>query len=368
MHMNTKRDGFALPMAILVIGFMTAGVVASFTRVGAEVQTADNTKGQTAAFAMAEAGLNQFTTTGTLPSTTNTTTTTYNYAGGSATVTARRLYRTGASSLVLISSVGTATSATGRPQARRTVAQFAVQAPMQMQVLSSWTALSGVSKQGNSGAFVGADAAGSACGDGVTRAGVAAPTGMVNANVQSTSVGNPPVQSMGTPQEMAAQIPIDWAGVTQSTTPRIAPTHTICFPGTYGYDADRGPCGSFPTDWTQPYTIYLNGSGQLPSNFSYGKGMLIASGNFRLLGNQSWDGVIMVGGAIEDNGQGMINGAVLTGLNVLKGQTVGPSEVAVSEANGQKRYQFDSCAVQNALVTSGFRAVRNAWVDNWAEW
>jgi hypothetical protein len=55
---------------------------------------------------------------------------------------------------------------------------------------------------------------------------------------------------------------------------------------------------------------------------------------------------------------------------VLKGETVGESEIEISEANGQKRYQFDSCAVQNALsgATSGIRPIPNAWVDNWATW
>jgi hypothetical protein len=367
-----NREGFALPMAILVIGFMTAGIVASFTRVGAEVQTVDNVRGQTAAFAMAEAGLADFVTTRGLPGTTLASTDTFTYHGGRAVVTARRIFRNGGVSLVLVSSRGTAAGPLGRPRATRTVAQFAVQTPMQMQVISSWTALGGVSKQGNSGAFVGADASGTTCGDGVTRAGVAVPDGMFNESVQSTSSGDPPVQQMGTPQEMASQIHIDWAGITNPISPSLSasPGNVVCFPGTYGHIPEYGPCGGFPSNYDNWPTVVINGSGSLPSNLSYGRGILIVTGDFTLLGNQNWDGLILVGGRIVDNGQGMINGSVITGLNVLKGENVGASEVAISEANGQKRYQFDSCAVQNALLgsNSGLRPISNAWVDNWMSW
>jgi hypothetical protein len=374
MQMRNDREGFALPMAILVIGFMTAGVVASFTRVGAEVQSVDNVRGQTAAFAMADAGLAQFMTTGSLPSSTTSTSTTYTYAGGTATVTARRLHRVGNSSLVLISSVGTAASPVGRPRAQRTVAQFARQEPIDMQVLSSWTSLSGVYAHGNNGAFDGVDAAGSMCGDGVTRAGIAVPdnlatsTGTNNSHIEERASGDPPIDYLGTKQQAADAIQIDWAGLINPAGPAIPPHAIRCAASTStGYVAGLGPCGSWPANFNNYPTTMINGSMALPSS---GKGLLIVTGNLEILGNQNWDGIILVGGKITDNGQGMISGSVVSGLNMTIGQTVEESNVDQSMANGTKRYEFDSCKVQDALLgaSTGFSAIPNAWVDNWAQW
>lgn len=375
-----NRDGFALPMAIMVIGFLTAGVVASFARVGAEIQTVDNVRGQTGAFAMAEAGLAEFMNAGQLLPGQNSASRQYTFQGGSATVTVRRIFGTTQNSLVVISSEGVIPGGgPGRPEARRTVAQFATQQPMQMQVLASWTSLSGVHKNGNSGWFGGEDQAGTACGDGVTRAGIALPDSMASGqHIKSRASGDPPIDFMGSPEEMADQIDINWKAITDPNSPAIRassnPQHpeagnVVCTAGTYGYDATYGggKCGGWPSNYDNWPTVVVNGSTTLASS---GRGVLIVTGDLRLIGNQNWDGVILVGGRIEDNGQGVINGSVITGLNVLKDEEVGESEVDISLANGQKRYQFDSCMVQNALAgaTSGFQPMPNAWVDNWSTW
>jgi hypothetical protein len=109
-------------------------------------------------------------------------------------------------------------------------------------------------------------------------------------------------------------------------------------------------------------TIVINGSAALPSD---GRGTLIVTGDLTFGGGDEWDGIIMVGGAITDNGSGNIAGAVVSGLNVLKGMTVGQS----SKANGTKDYAYDSCAVANAAANqSRLVGQRNAWVDNWTNW
>jgi hypothetical protein len=367
-----NRSGFALPMAILTIGLITAGVVASFARVGAEVQTVDNVRAQTEAFALAEAGLAEFLATpGLLAPGADSLAQPFVTAGGTATVQARRLYRTdGTQSILVVRSTGRAFTRPGRPQAQRTVAQFAIQSPMQMQVLSSWTSLSGVSKNGNSGWFGGEDQAGLACGDGVTRAGIAVPDGgAVGPHIGEVVSGSPPIDQMGTVAQMAAEIKIDWAAITDPQRTSLRPTagdRAICNPSTYGF-IGAYPCGAaWPTSYASWPTVVVNGSTSFQGS---GRGILIVTGNLTLGGNTDWDGIIMVGGMITDNGQGQINGSVITGLNVLKGEKVAASEVNISLANGQKRYQFDSCAVQRALLgNSPLRAVPNAWVDNWMAW
>jgi hypothetical protein len=378
MHLRTtqqnprNREGFALPMAILVIGFMTAGIIAAFTRVGAEAQTVSNQQAQTAAFAVADAGLADWMAAGRLPNTTNTAQRTFIYGNDSAVVHARRIRppATG-ESLVLISSTGFVRGGAARAPARRTVAQFATQQPMDMQVLSSWTSLSGISKNGNSGGFHGDDAAGTQCGDGVTRAGISVPDGMSEGTHQ-VATGDPAVDEMGTKQEMADQIDIDWVSITDPASPSIVSTSglVICDPGSVNYIQGYGPCGgTLPTNFTDWPTVVVNGDFTFPGGVS-GRGLLIITGNLTMLGASNWEGVILVGGKIVDNGQGEIAGSVISGLNLLKGETVAESEVDISTANGQKRYQFDSCAVQNALsgATSGMRPIQNAWVDNWSTW
>src|SRR5690606_1698272 len=79
MTLRTNQPGFALPMAILVIGFMTAGVLAAFARTSAEVQIVDDQTVETRAFANAERGLGQFLATGSVP--TSPTTATYAFGG-----------------------------------------------------------------------------------------------------------------------------------------------------------------------------------------------------------------------------------------------------------------------------------------------
>jgi hypothetical protein len=372
MHLRMNREGFALPMAILVIGFMTAGIIAAFTRVGAEAQTVSNQQLQTAAFAVADAGLSDWMAAGRLANNVQTATRTFRYGNDSAVVLARRIRpQSAGGSLVLVSSTGFVRGGAARPPARRTVAQFATQQPMQMQVLSSWTSLSGISKQGNSGGFYGQDASGTTCGDGRTLAGISVPTGL-SEGTHERAYGDPPVQNMGTKEEMAAQIQIDWVSITNPLSPSItaSPGAIVCRPGTYGYIPAYGPCGSWPTNFNEWPTVVVNGSYSLETS---GRGVLIVTGNLTMGGNTNWDGVILVGGKITDNGQGEIRGSVISGLNLLKGEVVEESlllEPAISEANGTKRYEFDSCAVQNALAgaTSGMRPFQNAWSDNWSTW
>jgi hypothetical protein len=288
----------------------------------------------------------------------------------SAFVSARRVHVNGNSSLVLVSSEGRARGGIGRAPARRTVAQFARQEPMQMQVLSSWTSLSGMRKNGNSGGFDGIDASGTACGDGVTRAGIAVPDGMaIGPHIEERSNGDPDIDYMGTEQEMADAIDIDWASIIDPSAPALGAQYVRCGgTGSYGY-INGFSCGSWPTSTQMDAypTIIINGSMSLPST---GKGLLIVTGNLTLNGDQDWEGVILVGGKITDNGQGHIKGSVISGLNMKLGHTVDESDVDISIANGQKRYEFDSCAVMNALdsATSGMRPIRNAWIDNWSTW
>lgn len=369
MQLHTNRNGFALPMVIMVIGFMTAGVLAAFARTSSEVVLVDNQRAQTASFAVAEAGLQQFMATAKLPKDDDYLAASYTYAGGSAQVTATQVrperFKTD-TTIWLIRSVGTMGAASGRPVGARTVAQLAYRVKGTMQALSSWTSLSGLRKNGASGDMSGSDA----CSDS-TVAGVAVPNGLLTGKDDAIS-GDPDVLEMGTPAQMAAKINIDWVGIVNPANPAINADIIVCRSGTYGYDANLGPCGSWPTStqWTnyraQDYwpTIMINGSAALPSN---GQGTLIVTGDLTFGGGDRWDGIIMVGGKITDNGSGNIAGAVVSGLN-MKRPAPWPSTVTESSrANGTKDYTFDSCAIENAANgQSRIIQISNAWIDTWS--
>lgn len=368
MMLRSDRQGFALPMAILLIGLMTAGVLAAFARTGAEVQIVDNQTAETRAYANAERGLAQFLTLPKPPQD-SVTSVTYTYPalqGGAdvkATLMRKRAFPKD-TAIYLVQSTGRVFARSGRPLGERTVAQFAMAVGTDMQVISSWTSLNALNKSGASGVISGYDAC-----LGPSLPGVMTPTGGLSGNLTAIQ-GTPAYDVLGsTPAELDAAVDIDWHAVTDTASPAIAPDHLVCTPTTYGYEnASWGgtPCGSWPSDFTNWPVILVNGSlkPNLPSN---GRGVLIVTGDLDIGGNQYWDGIILVGGKIHDKGNGGITGAVVSGLNVLKGDVVAMS--VVDDASGTKDYIYDSCTVANALANVGrLVAMSNAWVDNWNTW
>lgn len=356
MRLRADRSGFALPMTILLIGFMTAGVLAAFARTSSELQIVDDEMASTIAFANAERGLAQFFATGKVANPN----VTYTYSNGTAAVTATLIHDAPGTDpdTWLVRSIGTATGAPRKPVARRTVAQVALLTPMTMQVLSSWTSLSGLHKAGAAGDIKGYD---ECSGDAV--AGVATPTGMLTGKDDAIS-GEPQHLEYPSQEAMKDAIKIDWEGITNPASPAITPDIVLCVSGTHGFDPDWGPCGTWPTaaQWSNPSfwpVIVINGSAPLPTN---GRGTLIVTGDLTFGGSDVWDGIILVGGKITDNGSGNIAGAVVSGLNVKKGWEVGES----SKANGTKDYTYDSCKVSQATgAMAKFEGLSNAWVDSW---
>jgi hypothetical protein len=95
-----------------------------------------------------------------------------------------------------------------------------------------------------------------------------------------------------------------------------------------------------------------------------GNGILIVTGNLTIGGSKSWTGLILAGGYVRSNGSNNVQGAVVAGLNVKLGQAVG-----VSQMNGNKSYQYDSCSLNRALSKIGsLEVVRNGWMDTWSSY
>lgn len=361
MVLRGDRGGFALPMAILVIGFLTASVMAAFARTGAEVRIVDNQAAQLRAFTVASAGLEQVISLGRITPASST----IAVEGDTAIVQLTLMHSIGDTSVYLVRSTSRVRGGVDRPQGSRTVAQLAHYVVGRLAAPASWTSISGLIKQGSSGIISGHDA----CSDDVV-AGVAVPKNDYDQHgVKELVFGAPAVKDdIGdTEEEMAANINIDWASIVDPVAPSIRADYVVCYPGSEGYDANRGPCVDFPppSAFDDPNywpTVVINGSTTLPGD---GRGTVITTGNLTLGGNRNWNGIIMVGGILTDNGSGHIEGAVLSGLNVKLGEPVGAS----SKANGTKDYIYNSCHISAAMAgMARLSQIPNAWSDNWSTW
>jgi Tfp pilus assembly protein PilX len=365
--LRNNRDGFALPMAVLALGLITAGVMAAFTRAGAEARTVDNQQEQQAAFGVANAGLERYLAEARFLSGDTITGRTFSFVDGNAHVMVhvmRNRAHARDTTILLIRSIGTVNRdnvGAGRPAATRTVAQLAWRPAGSMQVQSAWTSLSGLRKDGVAGDITGHDAC-----SGTSLPGVAVPDGTFSGHDDAIS-GNPAIAYMGTQAQMASTIKIDWAGITNPLSPSLSPTHIVCVPGSNGYDARFGPCSGWPTSstYTDSWPVVLINGSYKGIDGGAGRGMIIATGDFELLGGDSWSGIVLVGGEMHDRGTGAVAGAVISGLNVLKGMAVNEA----SRAHGTKSYTYDSCAVADAASGAArVIPIANAWVDNWSTW
>jgi hypothetical protein len=355
--MTRVRDqrGVALPMALLVTVVLAILLAAGFAALGGERRVHANDEAALDAFTLAETGLELFIArrdsfgfTAAPPAVSESTRITL--GGGYADVVLKQVRVDTAAGrygyAVRSHGVITLAALSGTPQAERTVAEYAVWQTGTMSVLSSWTSLSGLHKNGASSMGTGGT---DACGKMPQVAGVAVPTnpGYTQNGGGLAPQGNPPVKNVApTPAQMADSVKVDWAGITNGSA--LQPDVTIP-PGSW-------PSFSDPNYWP---TIKINGNWTLPGD---GQGTLIVTGSLTMNGNVTWHGVLLVGDNLTSNGNNGVDGATITGLNVKLGQTLPQGDVG----NGTKRFNYNSCNVAKALSRMGqLVGYTNAWVDNW---
>lgn len=351
--MNARR-GFAIPSAILVIALLTASIAAGFAMVSVERRAVDDQSSQLSAFALAQQGLEIFiakrdslglivTPPGVRDSVRIT------FSNGYAEVISARLVATTNSigGLYAIRSKGVVTKGTvaGTPQAVRTVAQLAKWRPAALQVKAGWASLSGLNKAGVAGNMTGIDA----CGDSATVAGVAVSAEDGYSGQPDAVTGSPPIDSI-----QPSEIHLDWNNISAGTA--FTPSITI-------------PPGSWPSFTNPDYYPVIFVKNGTSGNFSLpsgGRGTLIIQGGFTISGNIGWDGVMLVGGKMTSNGGSTMNGAVLSGLNMLLNIPVDP---AMADANGTKDFFYNSCSVAKAMAAlGGLDPLTNTWVDSWVKY
>lgn len=391
-RISRERRGFALPMAILVIAFLTVTIAAAYSATSSELMTNMAQRGESRSYMVAQAGLENFMARRNemmvvngvsvpfcsacgLPPTVTGESTWVQVPGGKAHVVAHRV-RTGTNNrpaIYLLRSRGIDTasialSGSSRDtlaRGERMVAQLVYWNVNQVNVLSGWTSTSGLDKNGSSGTISGVDN----CGNKPAVAGVAVPDGNYGTNASFTPAGNPPVQYLGTQEEANAKVRIDWNGVVNGNRIQADFNFASGSAATSGWPWPGHPITAYPV-------IRVNGDFTLPA--VGGQGTLIVMGNLSISGNNMWKGILLVGGTMTSNGNGTMTGATMSGLNTMltqvqidsaqakvAGGTTLSRTPAMATANGTKTFQYDSCEVSRAAGgLASYSVYPNAWMDN----
>jgi hypothetical protein len=375
MRAIRNRRGFALPMVIMVTVVLTAALTAAFVATASETTTNVAHRGQSRAFMIAQMGLERFLerpdplalcpTCDTLRTTPAVETYAKSYEGDSVYITVTRIRHESVPSVPAVyfiqaRGVDKGSKLTGRladVDAERSVGTYARWNANTMQVLSAWTSLTGLRKQGTSGLLSGVDE----CGKMPSIAGTTVGKGDLHYSGQvSWAEGNPAIDTSRTSAQLAAAMKIDWnAIINGNMLPADVTVPDQAFPSLAWFDADT-------SRW--PVIRIRSNNYALPNR---GRGIIIAEGNFSISGSDMWDGIILVGGKLTSNGNNTVAGATVSGLNVL---LPGAPEASTSEfddatANGNKTYVYSSCKVARATkALQRYRVMPNTWADNLPTW
>jgi len=357
MPVRSSTRGATLPLTLVVLALMSLIVATAFRRVSRERSINGDQQAQVSALAVAQSGLEVFRTTVASMPGASADVTLNGLPGGSAQVSLRRV-RDSVNlepAIYVVSSRGTSTAAISygptAPPAQRTVAQYMKWEPVNMDVNAAFTSLSGLDKNGNSGALDGNDGC---AGSGIPPIpGVAVPDALYTGqtNPINGSPDNAPdyLGSGGTAGTAKDEVHVDWDGIVNGNA--FPPNYTM--PGAW-------PSAAQMNLWP---VIRANGNLSLDATIhNDSKGILIVTGNLTLSGSFRHEGIVLVGGVLISNGNNEIHGAIVTGLNIKLGMAVPQTAIG----NGTKTFQYNSCNILRALRPVGsLEAVSNAWTDNY---
>ena len=410
---SRAREGFALPMAIMVLALLSIGLVAGFAMSTSEQSAISSQRAQARAYSYAQAGLEAFLTQrkefrpGCTPSSPYTATqaadcgfcpqcwlvnatvssgqinsnldtlptvaesVTVSFTNGSAFVRAVPVWVNVAAGrgTYFVTSTGTDNQtriAMGGGQMRmptRTVGVYVTWSRSTMAVMGALVSFSGIIKNGT-GEISGVDQ----CGKDTAVAGINVPSEeAVNLNGSSfTPTGNPPYDTLKTFSQDSASTKLDWLGITNGTAMpadwNITSTSSA-FPTTGDFASDtnywpivhvynRNPSPGWNAEWSLP---------------NQGRGILIVDGDLYINGSNQWDGVVLVGGKLKSNGNNVTSGTVMAGLNRLIGIPAAALEDA--DLNGTKSYMYNSCSIKKATSSMArYTMTPNTWMDNVAQY
>jgi len=332
---------------------LTALAAAGMALTETELRASQNQEAGTAAFYAADAGLQQYLGTKVEATTTDT----FTYSAGSAVVEGEKildlpndrvLYRIRSTSSYTPPEGGTAS---------RTVSRLALFSAGSIVATASFASGSGLLKNGSSGTISGIDKAEAGnpnCPDSPapTVAGVAVPPGgYTQSDGGVVPDGEPDVYEAPSAIELLEATGVPWNKIVNQGL--LAPDYTIppdSWPDFDSLDEDAWP------------VIYVKNSIELTPDNS-GQGTLIVRNNLTLNGSFEWDGLVLVGGYVTSNGFQTVQGATVTGLNELLGETTPAADLG----NGTKKFLYDSCKMTMASKAAfgGLSEVPGSWFERW---
>jgi hypothetical protein len=367
------KQGFALPMALMVMVVLTAGIAAGYAATSSEIVTNSAHRAETRAYNLAVAGLEQFLArrnevgfcsnclTDPTAAVADSEWTTVPFTRGYALVTSVRVRKHITDTLPALffirsMSVDSTTKISGALSdvtASRTVGIYATWNTATVNVQGAWFALSGLLKNGNAGRIDGQDNCPSADGGGKpTLAGAVVPSGGQFSGDPTPFQGSPPIDTSKTFAQMRDNSKLDWAGILAGSITPDFDVPSVSFPSASWFSSN-------PNSWP---IIRI----RRPRDFTLpnaGRGMIIVDSNFVISGSNMWDGIVLVGGALTSNGNNTTAGATFAGLNYLLGGTPAMSSDD-SDANGQKTYVYNSCNVEKASKgLQAYKTWNNTYID-----
>jgi Tfp pilus assembly protein PilX len=359
MRLTNRREGFALVAAIGAIVVIAALVAGAFYASTQEFRIGRNSITAQRAFVTAEHGLNQVVagwqkSWNVLPANTVMPFEYVNSKGDPATVSVTKTNDL----TYVVSSEGTATTATGAEVVRRTSQALVIAIPT-MYIKGAVTVAGQINVQG-SALIVGKDSAPKGWGECPTaKTGMAAIVAKSASDVTTQKTGSLVtdgdqkilVDSMAgksatygdfgdvTFDEMAANADLVITGDQVLQPMKIIESGTC---KTYDIVTKKkiisnwgDPYRTTPAGPCEPYapSVYINGNVQL-NGTGYGQGILLVSGNLIVNGSFDYYGIIVVKGKFENYGTANITGAVLAG------------GVIQNSVQGNATINYSSCAIE----------------------
>lgn len=358
-----SRTGFALPLTIFLVSIISVMLATTFTRAATEHLVAGSTASEVTVLAVAQSGLQAFLgDTNIVARPVPPDSFRYNVAGGYAWVKPEPMQiptdtLAGTFQYIVQSTGYHIVPAQGStPQARRSVAQFALFQAGLIRPTGAYTAANGIYWD-PPGGYTGSDPtlseividgndAGISCVP-IDTTGFRGPE--LSAFPGGLITGNLPIQTGATPGGVAVETGVDWEGIVSGGM--VVPDYTVL----------TGGDPSFPT-----YLIVGDGTG---TNIS-GTGLLIVTGHLRPDGSFfNWEGLILVGGRFDTQAVGASNieGQLVTGLNWIRLVPTSVPQQFIRYNGNHLTVQYNSCKVRDALRRyAGFVPLENTWIDNWS--
>ena len=349
MPERLREDGFALPATLFVIALVTIMLSAAFVRVQVDRRLAESSGDYADAFALAQSGLqlylHYYDSLGTQPADGDSLR--INGVGGYADVVAQLARRPADSAdnwhYVVRSTGHLIVPTQGQdPQAKRTVAQFAVWQSGSIRRVAAFTSVDPMDCCGTMVVTINGNDECSADVIGGFRS-------VGGSDNPGTVTGSPAIDKSGTWSQIAAQLGIDWPAIFN---------------------------GEFAADYTTPinndssyasYFVDIAPSANYAMDNFRGTGLLIVTGEIDTGGSYfEWSGIILVGDEFDAEADNTtVHGIVIEGLNRLVG--LNPENPDHTLSGATLNITYNSCDIDSTLSKlRGFSAIQNAWIENWA--